>query len=78
MTLEAMIYGRPAPPSIWTARLCEWRCRHLLDAGFDTPLATELAEIHDLDLHALMDLVEHGWQPRLAARLLEPLSSSVP
>jgi hypothetical protein len=57
-------------------RQCEevvdWRRRRLLDGGFPLPLATVLAADLRLDLHALLQLVERGCPPALAARILAP------
>ena len=54
-------------------RVLEWRKRTLLRAGFDDELATSLAEQPSYDLHSLLDLVERGCRPDLAARILAPL-----
>ena len=53
-----------------------WRQRMLVTAGFDDDLATRLAGEPDLDLHALLELVDRGCSPRLAARILAPLRSA--
>ena len=50
----------------------DWRRRRLLDGGFPLPLATVLAADSRLDLHALLQLVERGCPPALAARILAP------
>jgi hypothetical protein len=49
-----------------------WRRRRLLDAGFSSTLAAVLAADFRLDLHALLQLVERGCPPPLAARILAP------
>jgi hypothetical protein len=49
-----------------------WRRRRLLDAGFGYDLAEELAAEPRMDLHALLELVERGCPPSLAARILSP------
>jgi hypothetical protein len=49
-----------------------WRQRRLVDAGFDPDLADELAADARMDLHALLELVERGCPPGLAARILSP------
>jgi hypothetical protein len=49
-----------------------WRRRRLLDAGFGFDLAEELAADGRMDLHALLQLVERGCPPSLAARILSP------
>lgn len=51
----------------------DWR-RHVLEhAGFHHALARQLAASGDVDLHDLLDLVERGCPPELAARILAPL-----
>jgi hypothetical protein len=49
-----------------------WRRCRLLDSGFPEPLATRLANTR-VDLHALLQLVDRGCPPELAARILEPI-----
>ncbi|UUZ59682.1 hypothetical protein [Nocardioides sp. B-3] len=56
------------PVDVQTWRLC-W----LIEAGFDGGLATRLATSPDVDLHALLELVDRGCPPDLAARILSPL-----
>jgi hypothetical protein len=53
-------------------QIVAWRRRRLLDAGFDDDLAAELAADRRMDLHALLQLVERGCPPALAARILAP------
>ncbi len=51
----------------------DWR-RHVLEqAGFEQALASELADRGDVDLHDLLNLVDRGCPPELAARILAPL-----
>ena len=50
-----------------------WRRRRLLDAGFDDDLADALAAEYRVDLHAVLELVERGCPPVLAARILSPV-----
>ena len=45
----------------------------LLKAGFDSALAASMATERTVDLHALIELVERGCPPRIAARILAPL-----
>jgi hypothetical protein len=49
-----------------------WRRCRLLDAGFPPALADRLAAGR-LDLHELLQLVDRGCPPELAARILEPV-----
>jgi hypothetical protein len=54
----------------------EWRRRRLLEAGFDADLVERIAPDCRFDLHALIELVEHGCPPPLAVRILEPFEHS--
>jgi hypothetical protein len=51
----------------------DWRRQQLLDAGFSPGLADEVACNWRYDLHAMIELVERGCEPALAARILAPL-----
>lgn len=42
-------------------------------AGFSAADATRLAHDRRYDLHALLDLIDRGCRPDLAARILAPL-----
>ena len=53
--------------------IAAWRCARLRRAGFDHGLAEELAYEPAIDLHELIELVERGCPPPLAARILAPL-----
>jgi hypothetical protein len=53
-----------------------WRRCRLLEAGFPPHLAQALAGA-DVDVHALLQLVDRGCDPRLAARILSPLDADV-
>lgn len=53
-----------------------WRRCRLLDAGFDRDLAERLAASRTVDLHALLQLVDRGCPPALAARIVAPLSDT--
>jgi hypothetical protein len=50
-----------------------WRRRQLAAAGFRQPLAHALARDPRVDLHVLLDLVDRGCPPELAARIFAPL-----
>jgi hypothetical protein len=56
-----------------TGDLTAWRERRLLGAGFADAHAASLARDCAVDLHALIELVERGCAPELAARILAPL-----
>jgi hypothetical protein len=45
----------------------------LVRAGFDAELAASVGADRAMDLHALIELVERGCPPELAARILAPL-----
>jgi len=50
-----------------------WRTSRLEEAGFAAQLAEALARDSAYDLHALLELVDRGCLPELAARILAPL-----
>jgi hypothetical protein len=50
----------------------EWRREQLAAASFPPELAAEIAADRRYDLHALIELVERGCAPALAARILAP------
>ena len=51
-----------------------WRRSVLLQAGCDPTLARALAADGDVDLHELLNLIDRGCPPALAARILAPLN----
>lgn len=53
--------------------LLAWRRSRLERAGFDPDLAATLAKDRRIDLHAVLELVDHGCAPELAARIVAPL-----
>jgi hypothetical protein len=55
------------------AATADWRRRILRRAGFRNELARELAGDGDIDLHDVLELVDRGCPPELAARILAPL-----
>ena len=50
-----------------------WRFALLVEAGFADEMANELARNAAYDLHGLLNLVDRGCPPELAARILAPL-----
>lgn len=58
-----------------TAAVASWRQRTLTAAGFDGPLAARLAGDPRFDPHAVLELVDAGCPPHLAAQILAPLAS---
>jgi hypothetical protein len=53
--------------------VASWRQSILIRAGFARELADELACDARVDLHDLLQLVDRGCPPELAARILAPL-----
>ncbi len=58
--------------------LIAWRARRLRDRGFGEALAGAVAADLALDLHALLELVDRGCPPGLAARIVAPLDHEGP
>jgi hypothetical protein len=50
-----------------------WRAGRLMRAGFSPELARQLAVENRIDLHELLELLDRGCPPTLAARILAPL-----
>lgn len=65
--------------ALWSEadRLAAWRIERLEAAGFELSLAVTLAGRAGVDVHALIELVERGCPPALAARILAPLDDSL-
>lgn len=55
-----------------------WRVERLREAGFEPAAAERLARDQRYDLHALLDLVDRGCRPELAARIVAPLDDPEP
>ncbi len=62
---------RPSEP----ADIVAWRARRLRDGGFDPDLAQALAA-QRVDLHELLQLVDAGCRPDLAARILSAVDDT--
>lgn len=60
-------------PDAAVDEVVRWRRMQLVDAGFPAPRAVAIASDTRFDLHALIELVERGCPPDLAARILAPL-----
>ncbi len=58
--------GEPNP-------LVAWRAERLRVAGFDDALARFVARDCGFDIHALLELVDRGCPPQVAARIAAPL-----
>jgi hypothetical protein len=52
--------------------LAGWREQRLLRAGVEAELASSITSDCAMDLHAMIELVERGCPPGLAARILAP------
>jgi hypothetical protein len=52
-----------------------WRRQRRTDSGFPLSAAARLADDARHDLHALIELVECGCPPELAARIVAPLDA---
>jgi hypothetical protein len=63
---------QPAVNEETTVGLLAWRRRRLERAGFERRLAERVASDR-FDLHAVLDLIDRGCPPELAARILAPL-----
>jgi hypothetical protein len=72
MTTQPTHAPHPAPLGCGTpVDVVRWRASRLRDAGFPERLAGRLAH-ERVDLHALLQLVDRGCPPDLAARILGP------
>ncbi len=72
MTANELMPGLLRQPRDDQADVRRWRQERLLAAGFPPALAAGLAAASDVDLHALLGLVDRGCPPVLAARILGP------
>lgn len=63
----------PLGPADDKARWIGWRAQRLRAAGFPRALAGRLARDSRIDLHAVLELVDRGCRPDLAARIMAPL-----
>lgn len=55
------------------AEWVRWRAQRLRRAGFSPERAEWLAGAGRIDLHELLELIDRGCPPELAARILAPL-----
>lgn len=55
--------------------IVRWRRERLLAAGFAPDLAARLAADSEVDLHAMLALIDRGCPPELAVRILAPLEA---
>ena len=72
--MSVRIGGKPPQnPAGGHARWADWRAQRLRCAGFRADIADRLAGDDELDLHELLELVDRGCPPDLAAQILAPL-----
>jgi hypothetical protein len=64
--------GLRTPPAEPGGDLTGWREERLLRAGVNPGLAASVASDCAMDLHAMIELIECGCPPTLAARILAP------
>jgi hypothetical protein len=65
--------SQPTSHDTPTVGVINWRRRTLERAGFDAVVAAKLASDRRFDLHAVLELIDRGCPPELAARILAPL-----
>jgi hypothetical protein len=66
----------PVAPPVQFDPVVEWRRGRLIAAGCTPGLAAQLAEDCEIDLHAVVELLDRGCPPGLAARILAPLDTA--
>jgi hypothetical protein len=64
---------RQPEPSCDPRRVLAWRIDRLREVGCSVSLAEAIARDRRHDLHALLELVDQGCPPELAARITAPL-----
>jgi hypothetical protein len=74
MSSNSNITHRSAP----SPGVIAWRRSQLLGAGFDPWTADVFARTESVDLHALIELIERGCTPELAARIMAPIDFEAP
>jgi hypothetical protein len=57
-------------------RVIQWRLEQLIQAGLPHSLAARAARDERYDLRELIRLVEQGYTPALAVRLIQPQAGS--
>lgn len=77
MTTNFSATRRPCAATDGPSDVVGWRRCRLLEYGFPADLADALAR-QRVDLHALLQLVDRGCPPELAARILSPLDEVRP
>ncbi|GAB3878494.1 hypothetical protein [Terrabacter terrigena] len=72
MTVQQTSHTVPCRSAGPPLDVVEWRVCRLREVGFPVALAEALAR-QRVDLHALLQLVDAGCPPELAARILSPV-----
>ena len=70
--------GNTTHPQMPSSGVIAWRRSRLVGAGFDPWTADVFARTESVDLHALIELVERGCTPELAARIMAPIDFEAP
>jgi hypothetical protein len=70
--MERSVEDRTPTPRRVPYEVTLWRETLLVQAGFVPEIARRLALDADYDLHGLLNLVDRGCPPDLAARILAP------
>jgi hypothetical protein len=65
-------------PSSSSIQVVEWRRGRLVRAGCAPDLAAQLANDCSIDLHAMLELIDRGCRPEVAARILAPIDRHRP
>ena len=72
-TRSKATFPAPDPAPVSRGNLTDGRRDQLVRAGFGAELAALVAADRAMDVHELLELVDRGCPPRLAARILAPL-----
>jgi hypothetical protein len=75
MTIKHLAPGGPCCVDGPPVDVTTWRLCRLMESGFPQGLAQRLASTRAVDIHALLQLVDRGCPPELAARILSPLAT---
>ena len=75
MTINRVVPGTHCCADGPPVDVITWRLCRLLESGFADDLAGRLASTPAVDVHALLQLVDRGCPPELAARILAPIET---
>ena len=75
MTINHLVPGTHCCADGPPVDVIAWRRCRLLESGFAHDLAGRLASMPAVDVHALLQLVDRGCPPELAARILSPIDT---